>query len=298
MKILRGKRALVTGAASGIGRAIACALAREGCDLWLWDIDEEGLQRVADEWGGHVEVVARRCDLSDMSELDAELRVLQDRWGCPEIVVNNAGLVYWGPTANMTDTNWDRLMTVNLLAPARIIRALLPRLLKLPEAHIVNVASLFGLVTTKRSTAYHASKFGLVGLTEALRTEYARHGLGVTAICPGFVDTNLFRNGISGRKDRDIPNPPRWIRTTSEKVAQRTIRAIRRDERMVVMTPLGHLLYRLKRFAPWLLDLASRWGRRKKIRARVARLQAAERKAAGAPADSASQARIPSTTSP
>jgi short-subunit dehydrogenase len=121
-----------------------------------------------------------------------------------------------------------------------------------------------------RFCAYHVSKFGLVGFSEALRAEFGRQGLGVSAICPGPVLTNLYRSTPSGHRDRPTPHPPRWICTTPERVAEKTLRAIRRDQGLVLVSPLAHVLYYTKRLAPWLLDDLQRIGRRRKMRRKAA----------------------------
>jgi NAD(P)-dependent dehydrogenase (short-subunit alcohol dehydrogenase family) len=259
MRIVRGRKAVVTGAASGIGRAIALALAREGADLFLMDVDERGLDAVAAEAGLFgVEAVGVRCDLTQPAQITAALAQLLDRWGGVDIVVNNAGVVYYGPTDRMTAEQWDWLLAINLHAPIQIIRELLPVLKERPEAHILNVCSIAGLVAGGRTAAYHVSKFALVGFSESLRAEYGRRGIGVTALCPGPVRTNLYRSGISG-KGPAVPLPPRWICASEEAVARKAIRAIRRNRRLVLVTPLAHLLFNAKRFAPWLLDAMNRF---------------------------------------
>lgn len=265
MKILRGKKALVTGAASGIGRAIALALAREGADLYLLDIDLAGLMRTADEASMcGVEIVTERCDLQQPDEITARIDELKERWGRLDLLINNAGVAYYGATDKMTQAQWDWILGINLRAPIQITHELLPLLLEQPEAHILNLCSISGLVAGGRFCAYHVTKFGLVGFSEALRAEYARRGLGVTALCPGPVRTNLYRAAQSGRKDGTVPQPPRWICTTEQHVARCAIRAIRRNRRMVLITPLAHLLFQLKRFTPSLLDALHHIGRRKK----------------------------------
>ena len=185
MKTIRGKCALITGAAAGIGRGIALALAREGADLYLLDIDEAGLAAVAVEVTAlGVLVHTDRCDLSQPSEITRATSAMLGRGFTPDILVNNAGLAYYGPTHLMTAAHWDRLMSVNLLAPIQLTQELLPTLKSRPEAHILNVCSISGLVAGGRFAAYHTSKFGLIGYTAALRAEYGRQGLGVSALCP------------------------------------------------------------------------------------------------------------------
>jgi NAD(P)-dependent dehydrogenase (short-subunit alcohol dehydrogenase family) len=255
MKSIRGKRALITGAASGIGREIALRLALEGADVWLLDIDLDGLHDVA----RHarvcgVEAVARLCDLSEPADISAALTELLAAWGAPDILVNNAGVAYYGATEKMTRQQWDWLLAINLLAPIQITRQLLPLLVERPEAHVLNVCSVAGLVAGPRNAAYHVSKFGLVGFTEALRAEYGRRGIGVTALCPGPVRTNLYKSAVSGSKRKPVPVPPSWLSASPEQIADVAVRAIQKNRRLVVITPIAHLLFNAKRFAPWLLD--------------------------------------------
>lgn len=265
MENLRGKKALVTGAASGLGRAIALALAREGTDVWLLDLDVPRLGLVVSEAvAHHVEAIARHCDVTQPAAISRTIDEMLAQWGHIDILVNNAGVAYYGPTEKMTAEQWNWLLGINLLAPIQFTRELLPTLLERPESHILNMCSISGLVAGGRFTAYHVSKFGLVGFSEALRAEYGRRGIGVTALCPGPVRTNLYTSAISGKKDKPVPNPPRWICTTEEKVAAAAIRAIQRNQRMVLLTPLAHVLFNVKKFAPWLLDLMNHFGRKRK----------------------------------
>lgn len=264
---LQGRRALVTGAASGIGRALAIKLAQAGCNLFLLDVDEDGLKQVAAELAGSgVTVQTFHCDLSLESEI---IRCVQHALAggqSIDLLVNNAGVAYYGPTDSMTHEQWNRLMQINLLAPIRLTGELLPHLLARPDAHIVNMCSISGLVAGGRFSAYHTSKFGLIGFTESIRAEYGRRGLGVTAICPGPVTTSLYTAAVSGRSDRKVPAPPDWICTTPEHVARVTLRAVRRNKRQVLITPMAHALYQLKRFAPGLIDFMNQFSRSKKKR--------------------------------
>lgn len=265
MKQIRGKKALVTGAASGIGRGIALALAHDGADLFLWDVNESGLTAVANEirtLGGHAEFA--RVDLTQPTAISTAVDALLQEWGNIDILVNNAGVAYYGPTHKMTAAQWDWLMGINLLAPIQITRELLPILLDRPEAHILNVCSISGLVAGGRFAAYHTSKFGLIGFTESLRAEYGRRGLGVTSLCPGPVQTNLYRQCATGTDGKVAPEPPQWLCTTVDAVASRAIRAIRRNQRMPVVGLLAHLLFTAKWAAPDLLDFLNHFRRNKR----------------------------------
>ena len=263
MRNFQGRIGLITGAGRGIGRALAAALAERGMHLWLVDVDEAALQDVSDETrrrGVHVRPIL--ADLSDRAQVDRVADcVLNSSWGV-DLLVNNAGIAYYGGTHQMADEQWDRLMAINLLAPIRLTRRLLTLLRKRPEAHIANICSVAGLVAGGRFTAYHTSKFGLVGFTHALRAEYTRKGLGLTAVCPGPVRTNLYDQCDTVR-GAGAPNPPKWLSATPERVAAATVKGILRNRRQVVVTPLGHSLFQLHRFLPGVLDLVQTFSRRR-----------------------------------
>ncbi|MEX2171118.1 MAG: SDR family oxidoreductase [Pirellulales bacterium] len=284
MRKLAGKRALITGAASGIGRAVALELAQAGTHLMLVDTDEPGLTNVVAEarkWS--VEVIARPCDVAQTDHLQALVELVNSRWRGVDILVNNAGVTYYGHTAQMPVEHWDYLIDVNLRAPVRLTSLLLPTLLARPEAHVLNICSILGLVGLPRVVAYSTSKFGLVGYSESLRAEYGRLGLGVTAICPGLVDTNLFRNARLPSGSKHTKRPPKWLCTTPQRVARAAVKALRRDQALVVVEPVARALYLLKRFAPGILDLAQRLGRRKRVARKQLTWVAAIEPAATAP---------------
>ncbi|HEY7220216.1 MAG TPA: SDR family oxidoreductase [Candidatus Binatia bacterium] len=265
MKQLRGKKALVTGAASGIGRAIALELASQGADLYLIDVDEKGLARVASEAKTRgVEVIQRRCDLRVVQQIQETLSHVLDSWGGCDILINNAGILLYGATDQTTDDQWAQLSAVNLQAPVFFIRALLPVLLRRPEAHILNVCSIYGLVPKRRLAAYEMAKFALVGLSQSLRLEYGPRGLGITALCPGLVKTNLVtaaseQNRLGGRLNLDAK-----LAVSPEVVARRAIKAIQRNEGLVVVTAYAKALWFLHRCFPRLLDRWQHFKRRRK----------------------------------
>jgi short-subunit dehydrogenase len=276
MRVIRGKKALVTGAASGIGRAIALRLAQEGANLYLVDINDTGLADVASQSrDAGVEVVTRRCNVAEPHEVSATVEDVLRRWNGVDILVNNAGITYYGHTDRMAADHWDKLMRVNLLSHIQFTRELLPSLLSRTDAHIVNLCSILGLVGMPKVSAYVTSKFGMVGFSESLRNEFGRDGLGVTAVCPGFVTTNLFANAELARDQEEHKSPPRAICTTPERVANAVVKAIYRNRRMVVMEPFARLLYATKRFAPWLMDFIFHMGKRKRVARKTAQLKKA-----------------------
>lgn len=270
MRNLEQKRALVTGAASGIGKAIALELAGAGVNLLLADRDQVGMLKVAGELrelGGEVEV--KHYDAADAETIVALAKFAEQLPGEIDILVNNAGVTYRGPTDRMEVAHWERMLEINLHAPIRLTHELLPTLLAKRDCHILNVCSVLGLVGLPKVCAYNTAKFGLVGYTESLRTEYGPQGVGVTALCPGLVRTNLFNASMSNGHEKQ-KNPPRWTTTTPERVAQAAVKAIRRNRGRVVMEPVARAMYTAKRMVPGLLDWALLLGKRRNTEKRLA----------------------------
>jgi short-subunit dehydrogenase len=276
MRTIRGKKALVSGAASGIGRAIAVQLAQEGTHLFLVDIDQPGMAKTAAEARtAGVEVITRRCDMSQPQDVSSAVAEVLSRWQGVDILVNNAGITYYGKTDRMAPDHWDKLLRINLLSHVQFTRELLPSLLAREEAHVLNVCSVLGLVGMPKVTAYCTAKFGMVGFSESLRNEFAKQGLGITALCPGFVRTNLFTSAPLEKDSEQHKSPPRFVTTTPERVAKAAVKAIRRNRRLIVMEPMARGRYFVKRFAPWLMDAVFHIGRRKRIARKMADLATA-----------------------
>jgi short-subunit dehydrogenase len=266
VKNLRDKRALITGAGSGIGRAIALELAHHGAHLWLLDINELTLESVAVEARScRVDVIARRCDLRRGEEISSAVDEVLKTWSGIDILVNNAGIVCYGATENISDQHWSELFAVNLTAPITLTRLFLPSLLKRPEAHIVNVCSIAGLVPYRRLAAYQTTKFALVGFSQSLRLEYGRRGLGVTALCPGLVQTDLVAAAERSGRIMGRLNVPTHLAAAPEQIAVRALRAIQKNEGLVVCTTHARALWLLHRRFHRLLDCwqAWKWRRRR-----------------------------------
>jgi 3-oxoacyl-[acyl-carrier protein] reductase len=260
MRTLRGRTAFVTGAASGIGRAIAIALAREGVNLVLSDHDAGGLasaQSEATKLG--VCATIARCDLTQPAEITEMLdRVFST--GPLHILVNCAGIALYGQQRSVSASDWRNLMAVNLLAPMQITTHLINVLARSDEAHIVNMSSIFGLVPVRGLAAYQASKYGLVGFTLAMRYDYHRKNFGVSVICPGLVRTPMVEPDGPSKIYAKVPRLPAWLFTTPERVAEVTVNAIKRDKGLVVITLAAHVMWYLNRFFPGLIDLLNREG--------------------------------------
>ncbi len=200
-----GRTCVVTGAASGIGAALALNLARRKAVLVLVDRDAEGLARVAGlaREVGAAGVDTYVIDLSDGGDrLDLAAKVAS-RHGGADLLVNNAGVALSGTFEQVSMKDFDWLMEINLHAVVRMTKAFLPQLLNRPGSHVVNVSSLFGLIAPPTQVAYATSKFGVRGFTEALRHELADRGVSVTVVHPGGVKTNIAANARLSGPDVD-----------------------------------------------------------------------------------------------
>lgn len=251
MRNLGGKRALVTGAGSGIGRAIALALARKGVQLFLVDIDPDNLRASAHDADAlGVRVLFKICDVSNTEEIKACATACLSDFGGLDILVNCAGLLVYGHVNEMSAESWDAVLAVNLLAPIQFTRELLPALAAQSESHILNVCSLVGLVPARKLASYQTSKFGLVGFSLALRTAYSRYNVGVTALCPSFVDTPMLQQMGPKWYRQSTKFGPLTLLMSPEGVAKRAISAIRRNKGIDVVPSAAKLVWFAYRIAP------------------------------------------------
>ena len=190
-----GKAVLITGAASGMGRATAHLFAREGARVYATDIDYEGVQRVAEEVAeaGQYEVVAGALDMADSEAIKASVEAMVEAFGALDILINNAGFARLAhPSDAAYDQIWQDSLAVMLTGQQRLIRAALPHLMKTETGgRIVNIASTEGLGATPLNGPYVAVKHGVIGLTRAMATDLGREGITCNCICPGPIETNI-----------------------------------------------------------------------------------------------------------
>jgi NAD(P)-dependent dehydrogenase (short-subunit alcohol dehydrogenase family) len=186
---LAGQVAWVTGAASGIGRAIAARLAREGARVAVIDLDGRAAAAAAAELGG----AAVQCDVADEDSVKAAVRELEARAGPPDILVNAAGIAHREPVAAHSEKGWQRVLAVNLSGPFHLTRAVLGGMMGRRRGRIVNISSGSGVRVGAGVAAYGASKGGLIAFTRGVANEAAASGVTVNAIAPGLVDTPMTR---------------------------------------------------------------------------------------------------------
>lgn len=186
---LDGRAAWVTGAASGIGQAIAIKLSDQGARVAAIDINEEAVQRVAEAIGS----VGARCNVADQDDVQAMAAQLRETLGSPDILINAAGVGHSEPVAQHSEAEWQKVLAVNLTGPFHMIREVLAAMMENKWGRIVNITSGSGVRVTAGTAAYGSSKAGLIALTRATANEAASAGVTVNAVAPGLVDTAMTR---------------------------------------------------------------------------------------------------------
>jgi len=259
-----GKRVLVTGAASGIGRATAIACARRGARLFLTDLNAAPLDAVADEIGGAVEYV-EALDISDYDAVAAMAGEIHAAHGSLDVVMNIAGIAVWGEVDTLAHEQWRRVVDVNLMGPIHVIESFLPAMIAAGRGgHLVNVSSAAGLFGLPWHAPYSATKFGLRGLSEVLRFDLRRHDIGVSLVCPGAVETGLVDTVEIAGIDRHHPQIERFSAhfrrraIAPETAAERIIRGIERDRYWVYTSDDIRLAYFVQRCCEPLYRLSMR----------------------------------------
>jgi NAD(P)-dependent dehydrogenase (short-subunit alcohol dehydrogenase family) len=205
---LRGRRCLITGAAGGIGRATAIAAATRGADVHLTDIQAEALDGVAEEIrrGGGTVASAKAADLTDHDAVVAMADEIHAAHGSMDVVMNVAGIAVWGTIQDLDHDQWRKTIEVNLLGAISVLECFVPPMIEAERGgHIVNVSSAAGLFGLAWHAPYSATKFGLRGVSEVLRFDLRRHGIGVSLVCPGGVRTPLVGTVEIAGVDRDDP---------------------------------------------------------------------------------------------
>jgi NAD(P)-dependent dehydrogenase (short-subunit alcohol dehydrogenase family) len=251
---ISGKRVLITGAASGIGRALATAAAGEGARLVLTDRNGPLLDQVAAELGAAV-VLAAPADVSEIDEVRALADNVHAEGGSVDIVMNVAGISAWGTVDRLEHRHWRSMVDVNLMGPIHVIESFVPAMIAAGRGgHLVNVSSAAGLLGLPWHAAYSASKFGLRGVSEVLRFDLRQHGIGVSLVCPGGVATPLTDTVQIAGVDQTGPAFARMQAhfrkraVTPEQAAAAILRGVRRNRYLVYTSrdiQLGYLLQRV-----------------------------------------------------
>lgn len=258
MQSLAGKVAVITGAGSGIGRALAQLLAREGCDLALADINSETLHSTAAELHQlGSKVSCHTLDVADRAAVFAFADDVLSQHGSAYLIINNAGVAVSQSIAELSFSDFEWIMGINFWGVVHGTKAFLPHLLQNNAGHIVNVSSISGIVSLPSQGAYNASKFAVRGFTEALRQELCHSQVLACCVHPGGIKTNIaraarFYRGIDGKQDaaRSIVKFDQLARTTPEQAAQAIVTGIKAKRPRILIGQDARMLDWAQRLFP------------------------------------------------
>jgi NADP-dependent 3-hydroxy acid dehydrogenase YdfG len=241
MKTLAEKKVLITGAASGIGRATAIAMGKSGCCLFLTDIGADGLQETVEEItsvGGTV-CLSRPFDVGDYQAVMNFAREIHDGYNSLDILVNIAGVALFSQIEDMKHSDWEKVINVNLWGVIHGLECFVPEMIRAGKGgHIVSVSSTAGLIGLPWHTVYAGTKHALVGMSEVLRYDLRKHRIGVSVICPGAVNTGLVNTAKINTDNKEVTDKTREvfrkIAIAPEKVSDLIIKAILKNKFLII----------------------------------------------------------------
>jgi NAD(P)-dependent dehydrogenase (short-subunit alcohol dehydrogenase family) len=257
---IAGKTALVTGAGSGIGRETALAFARAGADLVLCDVNEQGLEEVAAAIRGlGRRVLARRVDVASRDAMRAFAAEVHRERDAVDLLMNNAGVGLGGGFLDTSLEDWDWIVGINFWGVVHGCHFFVPPMVARGRGgHVVNVSSAAGFVAGAQLAAYSTTKFAVFGLSEALRDELRPHGIGVTTVCPGFINTPIVGSarmlGRAAAPEARAALADFYQRRAygPERVAANILKAVARNRAVAPISPEAWVIYLVKRLAPGL----------------------------------------------
>ena len=267
MKDLHGKTVLVTGAASGIGRATALALARQGARLILCDKNEPDLRSAEAEVNDASRcLLASAVDVSDRQAVQEFARRVHEAAPAVDVLVNSAGVYLSGTALDLSLDDWEWSLGCNLWGLIYMTHFFVPRMVEHgAEGHIVNLVSMYGYWVSPNVIGYLTPKFATFGFSEALREDLRRHKIGVSTVCPGIIRTGIVKN----MRIRNAPGKEDLVRSSleqaynrrdygPERVASAIVRAIRKNKGLVLVSPEAWLMYYIDRFCPIISRVVAR----------------------------------------
>ncbi|RCW46297.1 NADP-dependent 3-hydroxy acid dehydrogenase YdfG [Halopolyspora algeriensis] len=260
----RGRdRILITGGASGLGRAMAARFAAAGWRVAIADLDADAGERARVELAGAVSF--HPLDVRDSIGWARVRQWCEREWGGLDVLVNNAGVAVAGRMEAVSTDDWDWILDINLKGVVRGCREFAPLFTRQGHGHLINMASMAGLMNLPAMSSYNVSKAGVISLSETLRYELAPHGVHTTVVCPAFVQTDLDRHMRAA--DPSLVNTTATLmaasKVTADDVAERVLQAVHRPRFLVLTHREGRIAWRVKRFVPALVDrvVARGWRR-------------------------------------
>lgn len=257
MQSFSNKVVVITGAASGIGRALAQQLSREGAHLALSDVNMKGLEETRSLLSGHGKVTLSALNVADRDAFEAYAAQVVADHSQVDAVINNAGVALSETVANMSYDDMEWIVNINFWGVVYGTKAFLPHLQSRPEAAIINISSIFGIIALPTQAAYNATKFAVRGFTESLRQELADTNVFVTTVHPGGIKTNIVRNGrmktsLAGEKDHatQIAEFEKMARTTPAQAADVILSGVKQQKRRILIGADARLMDRIQRWFP------------------------------------------------
>lgn len=256
---LTGRTVLVTGAGSGIGRSLSLLCARRGARLVICDLDPERLaasEQAISALGR--EVLARRVDVSEREAMRAFAGEVGEAVGAVDLLINNAGVGMMGGILDTTLEDWDWIVKINLMGVVHGLHFFLPPMVERRSGHVVNLASMAGYSASPVMPAYTATKYAVLGLSESLSEELRPSGIGVTAACPGIIDTSIISDSrMRGVDDADATRAKidgfyRKRGYGPDRVALSIMKSVARGRTIAPVSPEAWVGYGIKRLSPWL----------------------------------------------
>ena len=254
MNHFSGKTALVTGAASGIGRALAMELYQQGATLYACDINEQGLKSLSQQVANPQRFITRMLDVTQREQYDQCILKIIGQHNSLDYIFNNAGIVSGGDFNKMSDDQLNKVIDINLWGVIHGTRAAYKVMCQQQSGHIINVASTAGVVPVPLSTAYTATKFAVIGLSAALREEARQHGVRVSAVIPGIVKTNIYETAlnIEGHNYKASIDAVPIKGISADQAAKIIIAGVLKNKREIVFPLINRLLVSCYRLLPGL----------------------------------------------
>ena len=271
-ELFRDKIAIITGAGSGIGKALAKQLAEKGARLVVCDINQERIEQTQKELEKlGVEIRAWQVDVSDYQAVKNMVDATVEQFGRLDYIFNNAGIAIGGEVRDITIEDWRAVINVNFWGVINGIACAYPIMVRQGFGHIINLSSIEGLVPFPGTVSYVASKFGVFGLSLALLLEAERLGVKVSVVCPGLVHTRIFDAAKMVKLEREKAIKPMVSvpGVFAEECARRILKGVERNQPIIVITFLAKLMYFLQRLSPWLMMKIMQFHFRKAVEARI-----------------------------